>query len=96
MSSFIKINPPIIGENIKVEVIRNVVQIESSEPVFIQIKRGEHIEQFQETACCMCKCPKCGKIFSVFMKSSDLKCPECVEQVEGFWTYCLVNTGGQP
>jgi hypothetical protein len=82
---------------ISVEILHNVVQIESdpNEQIFIQLKRGGRLDQFQDTACCMGKCPKCGKIFIVFFKTSDLKCPECITPVDGYWTYALVNTWGK-
>jgi predicted Zn-ribbon and HTH transcriptional regulator len=85
---------PTTPSTIKVEVLNNVVQIEceGNEQIFVQVKRGEKIMQYEETPVCMGKCPKCGKSFSVYFRASDLKCPECVTPVIGFWTFCFVST----
>jgi hypothetical protein len=82
--------------NIKVEILHNVVQIEteSKEPIHIQLVRGDKVELFQETPICLGRCPKCGNIFSVFFKKSVLKCPDCVTETQGFWTYAFVGTHG--
>ena len=92
--SSIKIKVPDIGPKIKVEVIHNVVQIESEECVTIQIKRGDKLEQYQETVVCQGKCPKCGEQFFVYFKKSQIKCPECFEYLEGKWSQALMNTWG--